>query len=180
MYSDEQRKKAIELYLKYGRKASMVIQELGYPNRLTLRKWFYELRDNGGSFKPKGRKPGRHPFSEEQMRAAVQSYTEHGKSLLHTCRTLGYPHNPHTLDGWIKKYAPSEKQVFNCGHEPISYAQKVKEAAVYDFCVRGGAAGEVARNHGVRRSALYFWKNQMLGEDYDMKKSLGHPTMLGA
>jgi transposase-like protein len=54
MYSEDQKKKAIELYLKYGRRASAVMRELGYPNRLTLRKWFYECRDNGYSHKYNG------------------------------------------------------------------------------------------------------------------------------
>ncbi len=38
--------KSIKLYLIYGRRASTVISKLGYPNRLTLRMWFYEYRDN--------------------------------------------------------------------------------------------------------------------------------------
>ena len=33
MYSFEQRKQAIELYIKYGLMATPVIRELGYPNR---------------------------------------------------------------------------------------------------------------------------------------------------
>mgnify|MGYP007111630031 CR=1 FL=1 len=33
MYSEDQRKKAVALYLKYGRRASPVMREPGYPNR---------------------------------------------------------------------------------------------------------------------------------------------------
>jgi len=33
MYSYEERKKAVDLYIKYSKKASAVINELGYPNR---------------------------------------------------------------------------------------------------------------------------------------------------
>lgn len=67
MYSAEQRKKALALYLKYERSSSRMIQELGYPNRLMLRKWYYELRDNGGPSKAKGRRIGHHPYSKELM-----------------------------------------------------------------------------------------------------------------
>ena len=40
-----------------------------------------------------------------------------------------------------------------------------------DFCSRGGSAEEVAKWHGVDRCSLYFWKNQMLGEDYEVSKN---------
>ena len=36
MYSYEERKKAVDLYIKYDKKASAVINELGYPNRHVL------------------------------------------------------------------------------------------------------------------------------------------------
>jgi transposase-like protein len=32
-------------------------------------------------------------------------------------------------------------------------------------------AKEIARKHGVERPSLYFWKNQMLGEDYEVSKN---------
>ena len=44
MYSYKERKTAVKLYIKYGRRAARVIKELGYPNRLTLRLWFYEFQ----------------------------------------------------------------------------------------------------------------------------------------
>ena len=36
MYSLEEKKKVVELYLKYGRNTAVTIRELGYPNRHTL------------------------------------------------------------------------------------------------------------------------------------------------
>lgn len=39
MYSLEQRKRAIKLYIKYGLKAAPVIRELGYSDRHLLKKW---------------------------------------------------------------------------------------------------------------------------------------------
>ena len=36
MYSVEERQKAVDLYLKYGRNAALTIRELGYPNRHAL------------------------------------------------------------------------------------------------------------------------------------------------
>lgn len=37
MYSYEERKKAVELYIQYGYRAAAVIRELGYPDRHTLK-----------------------------------------------------------------------------------------------------------------------------------------------
>jgi len=39
MYSFEERIRAVELYVKYGRKAAAVVRELGYPSRKNLIRW---------------------------------------------------------------------------------------------------------------------------------------------
>ena len=39
MYSYEDRKRAVELYIEYGLSAAAVINELGYPNRHSLANW---------------------------------------------------------------------------------------------------------------------------------------------
>ena len=44
MYTLEERQRAVDLYLKYGRKASIVISELGYPDRKMLPKWVREFK----------------------------------------------------------------------------------------------------------------------------------------
>ena len=44
MYTLEERQRAVDLYLKYGRKASIVIRELGYPDRKMLPKWVREFK----------------------------------------------------------------------------------------------------------------------------------------
>lgn len=45
MYSCEDKMRAIELYLRYGRSAAAVVNELGYPNRHTLRLWYMEFAE---------------------------------------------------------------------------------------------------------------------------------------
>ena len=48
MYSYDDRIRAVRLYIQYDKSAAAVIQELGYPERKTLRYWYKEyLRDNG-------------------------------------------------------------------------------------------------------------------------------------
>ena len=170
MYSYDERKKAIQLYIKYGRRAAQVIRELGYPNRLTLRLWYYEYQKTGTLQKETKRK-GRSPYSLQQQRIAVQHYIDHGRNLRFTVQELGYPSSSHTLSKWISIIAPNDKRVCKTGHAPVEYPQEIKEAAVLDFCSRGGSAEEVAKWHGVDRCSLYFWKNQMLGEDYEVSKN---------
>lgn len=40
MYSLEDRKRAIALYIEYDLSAADTIRELGYPNRNSLRMWY--------------------------------------------------------------------------------------------------------------------------------------------
>lgn len=42
MYSYDDRIRAIRLYIQYDKSAAVVIQELGYPERKTLRYWYKE------------------------------------------------------------------------------------------------------------------------------------------
>ena len=49
MYSYKQRKKAVELYIKYGKNAAAVIRKLGYPDRHSL-KDYLNLEDTEQMF----------------------------------------------------------------------------------------------------------------------------------
>lgn len=79
MYSYKERKTAVKLYIKYGRRAARVIKELRYPNRLTLRLWFYEFQREG-IIRENHKKTGFSPYSEEQQKEAVKHYLQHGKN----------------------------------------------------------------------------------------------------
>ena len=48
MHSLGQRRRAVELYIKYGLKATATIRELGYPSRAQLVSWHREWQENGG------------------------------------------------------------------------------------------------------------------------------------
>ena len=170
MYSYKERKTAVELYINYGRRAARVIKELGYPNRLTLRLWFYEFQREG-IIRKNHKRLGVSPYSEEQQKEAVKHYLQHGRNLNYTVQELGYPGSTHTLSRWINTHAPEKKRICKTGHAPIEYTQEVKEAAVLDFCTRDSSAEAVARRYGVDRCTLYFWKNQLLGEDYEVSRN---------
>lgn len=48
MYTYEQRKKAVELYIKFGFALRAVIRELGYPtSEQSIRNWYKEYQEKG-------------------------------------------------------------------------------------------------------------------------------------
>lgn len=172
MYSKEQKLKAVLLYIKYGCRASITIKELGYPCRHLIREWYLEYQEKGEFTDRNLPKYSTSRFySMDQMQKAVNFYLEHGKNLNLTIEVLGYPSRPGTLSAWIDEFAPGEKRICKTGHAPVEYPQEVKEAAVLDFVTRDCTAEEIARKHGVERPSLYFWKNQILGEDYKVSKN---------
>jgi len=40
MYSHEDRKRAVELYIQYRRDAAATVRVLGYPSKKSLRRWY--------------------------------------------------------------------------------------------------------------------------------------------
>ena len=88
MYTLEQRERAVELYVRYGRKATATMRELGYPkSRQQLRAWHREWEERGGALE--GRSMQR--YTDAQKRAAVDHYLEHGRCGAYARRELGYP-----------------------------------------------------------------------------------------
>ncbi len=49
MYTLDKRTRAVELYSKYGLKATATIRELGYPCRVQLAAWYREYLREGGT-----------------------------------------------------------------------------------------------------------------------------------
>lgn len=47
MYSTEQRKLAIETYIKFDLSAADTVAELGYPTRQSLRAWYKDYLEHG-------------------------------------------------------------------------------------------------------------------------------------
>lgn len=85
-YTKEEKQKAINLYIKYCKRTTRVIKELGYPNeRHTLISWYREYEKNG-KVKDDGRKEKKFSqvYSEEQIKATVSFYVGAWKSLSKT------------------------------------------------------------------------------------------------
>lgn len=168
MYSYEERKKAVDLYIKYGKRASTVIRELGYPDRHVLVLWYKDLLEKGKIEVPDF--TGRSPYSEEEKQKAITFYIEHGRNLKFTVEQLGYP-STHLLSKWLDENNPHEKRVYNTNLTPktdSSTDEKIK--SVVELCTRSETSAEkIAQKYGVDRSTLYFWKNKfMLGKNFKL------------
>ncbi len=169
MYTLEERMKAVELYLKWGRNSAAVRRELGYPSKKALRLWVKEYESTGSLHD--GYRPRKPRYSEEQKQAAVKHYLEHGRNLQRSIRALGYP-NKATFRQWLDKALPEQKGLHSKRRlEPrVELTTEQKQAAIVDLGSREGPAREVAEKYGVSRVALYRWKNELLGKERPVTK----------
>lgn len=107
MYTNEQKMKAVELYIKYNHRATQVSRELGYPHPNFIARWYKEYLQNG-TFRTKYERQNK--YTEEQKQYALQYYQEHGCCATQTMRDLGYP-SPFILRKWINEAYPDRKNI---------------------------------------------------------------------
>ena len=89
MYFYEDRIRAVELYIKLGKRVRPTIRQLGYPTKNSLKGWYNEYQQKLDL--PAGY-AGREPkFSQEQKAAAIAHYLTHDRCIAATMRALGYP-----------------------------------------------------------------------------------------
>jgi putative transposase len=99
MSSHEDQMRAVELYIKLGKRAKATIRQLGYPSKNTLKGWRREYEhhlDLRLEFAPRATK-----FTQAQKEAAVDQYRTYGRCISATMRALGYP-GCATLTGWVR------------------------------------------------------------------------------
>lgn len=162
MYSLEERKKAVDLYIQYDKQLLKTIRTLGYPSsRNTLRKWYYEFRDSGEHKDTYSRKQ---KYTEEQKEKAIKYYFDHGSNATKTITALGYPCRS-ILKEWIDKKYPGQQK--NCSYRKslVEYTEVQKESAVKELLLREKTVKDIAQDIGVDRGTLYNWKNQKLGKE---------------
>lgn len=158
MYSLEQRRIAIELYIKYDLQVNPVVKELGYPSRRILYKWYKEYLERGGYPQTHTKKS---PYSYEKRKYAVEYYMEHGKSLANTIRKLGYPTHV-TLRSWITEMYPDTEKRCDTYKYKVRYSYNKKKKVLLDHCKRSTSSEIIAKSHGVPRTALYRWEKELL------------------
>ncbi len=162
MYSYEERKRAVELYIKYDHRAAQVIHELGYPNRHTLKVWYQEFKENGDLHQKRG---STSKYSDEQKRIALEYYAEHGRSISTTIQKLGYPSRTQMLE-WVRNEFPGERPPCLTSTPLVHLTQREKESAVIDLCTRTVSAQAIAQKHSISRYSLYNWAWQLKEKGY--------------
>lgn len=167
MYSYEDRIRAIQLYEKYGKRASAVIRELGYPNRHMLAKWYKEYISTGDLKKSVTHKP---KFSAEQRAAAIEFYLNHGKNMNLTIHVLGYPGRA-TLGRWLSEDCPDKKRACKSGTATVYLSQEQREQVAIEMCSRTETAQEIADKYQVSRYTVYNCQWQAFGKGTSYMKT---------
>jgi len=163
MYSYEDRMRAVQLYIKLGRRVKATIRQLGYPTKNALKQWCREYERGPGLSAGYVRTKRR--YSDEQKWIAVEHYLSHGRCIAWTIKALGYPCRG-KLSAWIDEYEPDgRRRVLSSNATAIPRSEQQKRTAVIDLCSRRESARSVAQKVGVSRQTLYDWKNQKLGRE---------------
>lgn len=157
MYSPDEKRRAIELFIKYDRSATAVVSELGYPSRGLLYTWYRQYQELGE--KAFANRMSR--YNDEEKTAAVEHYFEHGRCLARTMRMLGYPKSSELLSNWVRELEPERAKPKKVSR---AFTYEQRKSAVIDLETRRSSAGEVARKHGVSRELVYSWRRDLLGK----------------
>ena len=108
MSSYEDRIRAVELYIKLGKRVRSTIRQLGYPTKNALKGWHREYEQRLDL--PVG-SAGRGPkYLQAQKEAAVEHYLTHDRCIAATMRALGYPGRG-TLTAWVREAPPRGHQL---------------------------------------------------------------------
>lgn len=159
MYSYDDRLRAVQLYIKLGKRAGLTIRQLGYPTKNALKSWHlaYEQRQDLPSAYMREPK-----YTLAQRQQAVDHFAANGRCLAVTIKALGYPSRS-LLASWIRDAHPELRPRVGQAHEARS--SQAKQSAVMALCLRQGSAQEVAQTLGVSRPLLYNWRNQLLSNE---------------
>jgi transposase InsO family protein/transposase-like protein len=161
MYSYDDKIRAVELYIKLGKRIRATIRHLGFPTKNALRGWYREYERRGDLARGFHRTP---KYSMEQQQAAVDHFLHHGRCIEFTRKALGYPCRC-VLRSWIYQRYPDLCQRIVGRSSAAPRPLEVKQAAVIAFCTRQGKASAIALDLGVSRETLYNWKDQLLGRE---------------
>lgn len=162
MYSYEDRIRAIELYIKLGKRVRPTICQLGYPTKNALKGWYRKYEQPLDL--PVGH-AGRNPkYSQAQKEAAVEHYLTHGRCIAATMRAPGYPGRG-ILTAWVREALPEKRKAVVGSVGRRRYPESTKQAGVTELCTRRETAQAVAEELGVCRPTPYNWRNQLLGRE---------------
>lgn len=107
MYSYEDRLRAVQLYIKLGKRLGLAIRQLGYPTKNALITWYREYEQRHDLPTGYVRQPR---YSQVDKQRAVEHYLEHGRCIAATIKALGYPCRP-LLSAWLQELRPQRTRV---------------------------------------------------------------------
>ncbi|NTG18798.1 IS3 family transposase [Agrobacterium rhizogenes] len=162
MYSYADRLRAVELYIRLGKRLNATIRQLGYPTKNALRGWYREyIQHFDLRIQPVARAP---KYSEAEKQAALEHYRTLDRCISATMRALGYPGRG-TLTAWVREAFPETRASMVGRSWRPAYPEAVRQAGVIGLCSGDESAQQVADRLGVCRPTLYDWKDQLLGHE---------------
>jgi putative transposase len=162
MYSYEERIRAVELYIKLGKRTASTILQLGYPTKNALKAWYREYEHAHDLHEGYVRLLQKYSGAEKQV--AVDHYLTHDRCLAGTLKALGYPCRE-SLTAWIDELHPEVRHRIIGKAAGVKHSPEHKKAAVIALCTREISAQAIAQQLTVSRPTLYNWKNQLLGRE---------------
>jgi hypothetical protein len=141
MYSYEDRIRAVELYIKLGKRVKATIRQLGYPTKNALKGWYREHDRRGDLAKGYHRAP---KYTMAQQRAAADHFLDHGRCIDFTRKALGYPCRS-LLRSWIDERHPELRRRSVGRNRTVPSPLATKQAAVIALCTRQGNALAIAQ-----------------------------------
>lgn len=156
MYSDEERMRAVELYIKLSKSLRATIRELGYPTWNALKGWHREYER--GQDLPIRSVPRPPEFSAAQKQVALEHFASQGCWTSWTLRALGYPGRA-TLTSLVREAFPDTKTVSTGADGPGNHSDAEKKTAVVGLYRRKESAQVLAEKIGVSRPMLRAWKS---------------------
>lgn len=147
-YTNEEKLKTVQLYIKYDKSPAAVRYELGYPTRNCLYRWYQEYIQNGNDF-PDGH-TNKSKYSEEQRKNAVEYYRTHGKSISGTIRALGYPEKT-TLCDWLNEDLADDERKWFCKRNSsiVRCSQEQKAHAIIEYCSGEKTPKQISEEYGI-------------------------------
>lgn len=125
MYSYSGRLRAVELYIRLGKRVKATIRQLGYPTKNALKSWYREYEQRRDLCV---RYPARTPkYSDEQKQAALEYYRTHDRCISATMRALGYPGRGRWKTGRLMQHCFSTSRVMG-KHRPARNLASAKSS----------------------------------------------------
>ena len=176
MYSYADRLRAVELYIRLGKRLNATIRQLGYPTKNALRGWYREYVKNHDLRVQAVARPPK--FSEAQKQDALEHFRTHDRCISATMRALGYPGRG-TLTKWVREAFPETRTSMAGRSWHPGYCEEVRQAGVIGLCSGDETAQQVADRLGVSRPTLYSWKDQLLDREApsSMKRRKANPKV---